>query len=264
MTMTNKRERELARAKRERQLERRKQQQTRDRFLKVFVSTGLVVIVAVAFSVAKNSGNSAAPATSPSVSAAPTSSGSTTVPICLEVGPHRTNDLHFAKVPDSAKPAYGLNLLTNCGRIAIALDKRAPKTITAMSFLAKQSFFNQTECHRLTTQGLYVLQCGDPTATGSGGPGFSFKDENLPKATAGTAVYKRGTVAMANSGPNTNGSQFFLVYKDSPLPPNYSVWGTMTSGLNILDKVADAGVAGGGTDGNPNQRVVISKAIVTP
>ena len=133
-----------------------------------------------------------------------------------------------------------------------------------MSFLANRGFFNQTQCHRLTTQGIYVLQCGDPTATGSGGPGFSFKDENLPKAANGSAVYKRGTVAMANSGPNTNGSQFFLVYKDSPLPPNYSVWGHITNGLDILDQIAGAGVAGGTGDGGPNQRVVISKASVTP
>jgi len=172
--------------------------------------------------------------------------------------------MRIAKVPDSAKAGSKLSFKTNCGDVAIALDKRAPKTAAAMSFLSSRGFFNQTQCHRLTTQGIYVLQCGDPTATGSGGPGFSFKDENLPKATGGSAVYKRGTVAMANSGPNTNGSQFFLVYKDSPLPPNYSVWGQITSGLSILDQIAGAGVTGGGADGNPNQRVVISKAIVTP
>ena len=69
---------------------------------------------------------------------------------------------------------------------------------------------------------------------------------------------------MANSGPNTNGSQFFLVYQDSPLPPNYSVWGTVTSGLDIIDQIAAAGVVGGGADGQPNQRVAITRAIVTP
>jgi peptidyl-prolyl cis-trans isomerase B (cyclophilin B) len=127
-----------------------------------------------------------------------------------------------------------------------------------MTYLAKQKYFDNTQCHRLTTSGIFVLQCGDPKGNGTGGPGFSFADENLP--TGANGVYKAGTVAMANSGPNTNGSQFFLVYKDSPLPANYSVWGTVTGGMDILTGIADAGVANGTGDGAPAQKVVISKA----
>jgi peptidyl-prolyl cis-trans isomerase B (cyclophilin B) len=258
--MTSKRERELARAKYQRQLERRTQRQSRERIIKFGTSIGLILVVIVGISVTKNWSKPSAP----TPTASETLASGNVLPICHEVGPNRADTMKFAKVPASAKAGSELTLKTNCGDVAIALDKRAPKTAAAMSFLANRGFFNQTQCHRLTTQGIYVLQCGDPTATGSGGPGFSFKDENLPKATGGSAVYKRGTVAMANSGPNTNGSQFFLVYKDSPLPPNYSVWGQITSGLSILDQIAGAGVVGGGGDGNPNQRVVVSKASVTP
>jgi len=245
--MTTKRERELARAKYERQLQRRTQRQARERTLKLVVSGALVLLVVLGIGLANHKSTAANPVSS-----------------CKQVGPNRPNNMKFAKVPANARAGSGIVLETNCGVVNITLNKSAPKTTAAMSFLANRGFFNQTQCHRLTTQGIYVLQCGDPTATGSGGPGFSFKDENLPKATGGSAIYKRGTVAMANSGANTNGSQFFLVYKDSPLPPNYSVWGKITGGLGTLDKIAAAGVAGGGADGQPNQRVVIGKATVTP
>jgi len=135
-----------------------------------------------------------------------------------------------------------MTINTNCGKIVISLEsQKANVTISKLSFLASNKFFDGTLCHRLTTSGIYVLQCGDPTATGRGGPiGWKgYADENLPKDTE--INYPAGTVAMANGGPNTNGSQFFLVYKDSHLPPNYTIWGTITSGLDILNKVADVG-----------------------
>jgi len=257
--MTSKRERELARAKYERQLQRRTQRDARAKVLKPALIAVVFGLVAVVIGLANHKTTVA----SPTVSATASSTSTNPVSSCREVGPNRADTMKFAKVPANAKAGSKLTLKTNCGDVSIALDKRAPKTAAAMSFLANRGFFNQTQCHRLTTEGIYVLQCGDPTATGSGGPGFSFKDENLPKGTSSSTVYKRGTVAMANSGPNTNGSQFFLVYKDSPLPPNYSVWGQITSGLSILDQISGAGVAGGGADGSPNQRVVISRASVT-
>jgi len=135
-----------------------------------------------------------------------------------------------------------MTITTNCGKIVVALEtQKAPVTISKLSFLASNKFFDGTLCHRLTTSGIYVLQCGDPTATGRGGPiGWKgYIDENLPKDTE--INYPAGTIAMANGGPNTNGSQFFLVYKDSHLPPNYTIWGAITSGLDILIKVADVG-----------------------
>lgn len=155
-----------------------------------------------------------------------------------------------------------LTLITNCGAIVIqTAGVKAPATLTALTDLAKAKYFDGSLCHRLTTQGLFVLQCGDPTATGTGGPGFTFKDENLPKNVANN--YPAGTVAMANSGPSTNGSQFFLVYADTTLSPNYTIWGEITKGLNIVKAVAAVGVQGGGADGTPAQTFAIEKVIVS-
>ena len=153
---------------------------------------------------------------------------------------------------------YTATLKTSCGDIGIKLNaKAAPTTVNSFVFLAGQAYFDHTKCHRLTTGGLYVLQCGDPTGSGSGGPGYSFPDENLKGAT-----YPAGTVAMANSGPNTNGSQFFLVYQDSQLPPSYTPFGTITAGMDVLARIAADGIAGGGSDGAPKDDVVINSVPV--
>ena len=152
-------------------------------------------------------------------------------------------------------------LNTNCGSIVFkAFGKKAAATVIAMSFLAKSGYFDHTLCHRLTTASIFVLQCGDPTASGSGGPPFSYRDENLPSDEADD--YPAGTIAMANSGPNTNGSQFFIVYKDTYLPPSYTVWGAVTQGLDIVKKIAAAGVVGGGSDGTPKQTIAIDSVSV--
>ena len=152
-------------------------------------------------------------------------------------------------------------LNTNCGQIVFTgFGSKATTTITVMSALAKAGYFNQSLCHRLTTSGIYVLQCGDPTATGTGGPGFSYPDENLPAS--GANNYPAGTIAMANSGPNTNGSQFFIVYKDTTLAPSYTIWGKITKGLAIVQKLAAIGVAGGGQDGKPKQTIAIQSVTV--
>ena len=158
-------------------------------------------------------------------------------------------------------------LNTNCGPITFtAFGKKAPITVIAMTFLAKAGFFDHSLCHRVTTSEFYILQCGDPTATGKGGPSFQYNDENKP--TNAAVTYPAGTVAMANSGLDslgrgTNSSQFFIVYKDSPtLPPDYSIWGQVTSGLDIVKRVAAAGVVGGGTDGTPVQKIAIESVTV--
>ena len=160
----------------------------------------------------------------------------------------------------SAK-SYTFNLKTNCGDIEITADGvKAPITVSTLAFLAKGGFYNGTICHRLTTQGLYVLQCGDPTATGGGGPNFTFKDENLPAQADNN--YPAGSVAMANSGPNTNGSQFFLVYADTTLGANYTLWGKITKGLDIVKSIAEYGTADGSGDGTPKATVEIINASV--
>ncbi len=161
-----------------------------------------------------------------------------------------------------------ITFATNCGDIVIeTVGNKAPVTITALTTLAKAGYFNQSVCHRLTTQGLFVLQCGDPTARGTGSPtGWKgYVDENLPVGKSLT--YPAGTVAMANSGPNTNGSQIFFVFGDSNLQANYTVWGKITSGLDTLISIASMGAVqpdGKGKyvyagDGFPVQLVAIEK-----
>jgi peptidyl-prolyl cis-trans isomerase B (cyclophilin B) len=170
-------------------------------------------------------------------------------------------------IDKSAK--YTMKLETTCGDIDIALKtSAAPHTVNSFNFLAGKGYFDHTKCHRLTDTGIYVLQCGDPTGTGTGGPGYTIPDENLKDSSLKGDVYPAGTVAMANTGqPHTGGSQFFLVYQDSQLPPNYTPFGTVSeAGMKVLKKIASAGAqAADPTTGNtaPNATVVIDKATVT-
>jgi len=152
-------------------------------------------------------------------------------------------------------------MTTSVGDLALELDgAAAPQAVASFVYLAQQGYFDGTECHRLTTGNIYVLQCGDPTATGSGGPGYTFGPvENAPADN----VYPAGTVAMARVGNDgqSMGSQFFLVYEDSTISSDsaggYTVFGKITSGLDIVQAVADAGVTGGASDGAPVTPVTI-------
>jgi peptidyl-prolyl cis-trans isomerase B (cyclophilin B) len=170
----------------------------------------------------------------------------------------------FKGIPvfNAAKAAqpFSARLHTSQGSITFqALTTAAPCTTYSFRFLASHNYYNRTHCHRLTTKGIYVLQCGDPTGTGSGGPGYSFNDENLTGAT-----YPAGTVAMANAGPNTNGSQIFFVWKDTKLPPLYTPFGRVTGGLDVLQKIAAAGddEQNGPGDGFPTLPVDISQVTI--
>ena len=162
---------------------------------------------------------------------------------------------------------YVATVTTNCGDIEMTLDgTKAPQAVAAFMELSKQNYWLNSPCHRLTTAGLKVLQCGDPTGTGSGNPGFGFGVENAPK----DGVYPRGTLAMARTQDpkKGNGGQFFIVYGDSTLPDpdGYTIFGTVTSGLDIVDKIAAAGVAPGGasaTDGFPAAPISILRVAVT-
>lgn len=156
-----------------------------------------------------------------------------------------------------------ITLETNCGDIRITtLANKAPVTVAHMAKLARSGFFDESICHRLINRGAYVLQCGDPTATGKGGPKFVFQDENLPLGAEGN--YPEGTVAMWNKGPGTNGSQFFLVYSNTTLiKANYTIWGTITEGLEILKAIAKMGVRGGGLEGMPSQAISIERVVVS-
>ena len=169
-------------------------------------------------------------------------------------------ELPNAGITESNKAT--ISFTTNQGEIVIeTTPSLAPLTVNAIAALAQKNYFDNTICHRLTTEGIFVLQCGDPTGTGTGGPGFNIPDENLPEAVENN--YPAGTVAMANAGPGTSGSQFFLVYQDTTLGPDYTIWGSITSGLDILQTIASAGVVDGGTDGAPATGVTIESTKVT-
>jgi peptidyl-prolyl cis-trans isomerase B (cyclophilin B) len=151
--------------------------------------------------------------------------------------------------------------------IGLQLDHaKAPCTVNSFVSLAQQGYFDNTPCHRLTdSRSLSVLQCGDPTGRGSGGPGYRFANEYptnqfrpFDPALKQAVQYPRGTLAMANAGPDTNGSQFFIVYRDSMLPPTYTVFGRVDeTGLATVEDIAVAGIAGGADDGKPKKPVTI-------
>jgi peptidyl-prolyl cis-trans isomerase B (cyclophilin B) len=303
MVASSKRERELARQRAARQAQRQAEQR-RTRNLWVAGISGIVVVLLIvvgAFAIGKHSGSATASATTPATSTAtPSASSSASTASCTKPpaldktkGTYTAAEMQKAvNLQPAANITYGINFTTNCGLIKINLDvANAPQLSDNMVFLANTGapicqpkgaqcggsaptgktvqvigYFDHTACHRVTTSGIFILQCGDPTGTGSGGPGYKLNDENLPttsfkSAGSGAVIYPAGTVAMANSGANTNGSQFFIVYKDSPLAPNYSVIGTVAQGLDIVQKIAAAGVSGGGTDGSPAQPIVITKAL---
>ncbi|MFF9149145.1 peptidylprolyl isomerase [Streptomyces sp. NPDC014861] len=174
------------------------------------------------------------------------------------------------KMGIEAKGTYAFALKTNEGDITLEMDAaKTPRTVNSFKHLADKKYFDGSKCHRLTTAGIFVLQCGDPEGTGMGGPGYNIPDENLDAlgkpGSDGKVVYKAGTVAMANTGqPGTGGSQFFLVYKDSKLPPQYTPFGTIdAAGLKAVQKVGAAGVDGGQGDGAPKKPVTIEKATVS-
>ncbi|MDQ6935778.1 MAG: peptidylprolyl isomerase [Actinomycetota bacterium] len=165
--------------------------------------------------------------------------------------------VHYPPANPAKKLVTSATISTNQGSIKLTLTgAQTPCTVNSFLSLAGQHFFDNTRCHRLTTTSFYLLQCGDPTATGSGGPGYLFRDE-----LSGQETYGAGTVAMGNAGPDTNGSQFFLIYKDTQLPPQYTVFGHLdAAGLKVVQKIARNGIgpkmyAPG--DGEPKKPVVI-------
>ncbi|MEV7413664.1 peptidylprolyl isomerase [Streptomyces sp. NPDC089919] len=252
--------RKNAREKFERQQERRVKAQREARKRAAVIGSAVAVVVAavvatVAAGVFDKKDATAQPAASPSPSATPSATPS---------------GKPEPKMAIDQKAKYTFAIKTDQGEIKIAMDAaKTPHTVNSFKSLADQGYFDKTKCHRLTTAGIFVLQCGDPQGTGSGGPGYTIPDENLDglgKAGAdGTVTYPAGAVAMANtSAPHTGGSQFFLVYKDSKLPPSYTPFGTMdAAGLKTVENVAKAGVAGGATDGAPKTAVTVQKATVT-
>ena len=287
---TNEQRRATAKRKLERQLERREAQARRRRLYTIIASAVAVVAViagvAAFFFTRSHSDNgmaSAAPSTPGGSSAEPTApapAANGQLP-AFKAPADLGKNCQYPAAQAASKPnkpprtgevptdpaEVSVSMSTDQGNIGIQLDNaKSPCTVNSFASLAQQNYFNDTQCHRLTTSpGLAVLQCGDPTGSGSGGPGYEFANEyptnqfqpDDPQL-QNPVTYPRGTLAMANAGPGTNGSQFFLVYKDSQLPPGYTVFGKIDdTGLATLDKIAAAGVEGGGQDGKPATPVTV-------
>lgn len=258
---TNQQRREAAKRKLERQIVRRAEKAKRRKIVGSVAVVGVVAIVAGAvwWIVSSNKGDDAADA-APS-SAPPTPPAEVTIPTERTPMPKRptplANPVSCDYKDDTSKQAskkvnkpegkdvssngtVGVVLKSTVGDIPLTLDRAlAPCAVQSFISLAQQGYFNDTKCHRLGTSGLQMLQCGDPEATGMGGPGYTMPDEAFPEI-----KYGRGILAMAKTEqPNSGGSQFFMVYGEAELPPDYSVFGSISDeGLKVLDKVAKAGV----------------------
>jgi peptidyl-prolyl cis-trans isomerase B (cyclophilin B) len=277
------RQRQRARERHDRHQEERRQRQQR---LRKRLSIGAVIVVVLGLAAgltlafAGGSGPAPKPKAAASSSASASASATSSAAAVAEPAHHCTYASTGAGKPSlpTVSPdynaGYAATINTNLGKIGISLlNSKATCTVNSFVHLAAVNFFNNTQCWRVDNGGgIYMLQCGDPTATaksklscssatlGRGGPGYQFADENLTGAT-----YPPGTVAMANGGANTNGSQFFLVFKNTTLPPSYTPFGKITSGLDILQNVAKAGTSctipniGGGV---PKEKVIINSVTV--
>ncbi|WP_433869433.1 peptidylprolyl isomerase [Saccharopolyspora sp. CA-218241] len=274
---SNEQRRQAAKRKLERQLERRAAQAKRRRMITAGTTIAVVIVVVVGVFYFTRSGEDT-PAAAPPPPAQP----EIQIPTELAPPPSRPTPLpdpvscEYRPEGEPAKPVQppeggevsstgtvGVTMRTSQGEIPVTLDRAlAPCAVNSFVSLAEQNYFDQTSCHRISTEGLQMLQCGDPTGQGTGGPGYAFDDETFPEL-----QYGRGYLAMANSGANTNGSQFFMVYGEAPLPPDYTVFGTISEeGLQVIDEVARQGhdgsfdsSAGGG---KPNVDVTFEDVVV--
>jgi len=260
---TTKQRRETARRRLERQIQRRQEAAAARKRRNLVMAAGLgvvVVVAAVVLVVTQVGGNDSTTAAAPTPSASPSASTAAAKGDC-------TYTKGGTAIKNVGQPANGkvatsgtvtVDVATTQGNMTFALDRaKAPCTVNSFTYLAGKKYFDNTPCHRLTTAANFgVLQCGDPGGSGSGGPGYAFGDE-LDK----NGKYTKGVLAMANSGPNTNGSQFFIVYKDTQLAPNYTIFGTVTKGLDVVEKVAKGGTASG-ADGKPKTAISLKTVTV--
>jgi peptidyl-prolyl cis-trans isomerase B (cyclophilin B) len=282
----SKQRRDQARRHLERQLVRRQQRDLRRRkFNLIGTVVGVLVLFAVVITTVvllsnekkSNTADPGASSTAPSGSASPSATGSplpsrAPSPIAARAAKKTSGPCGYAEnaaqltagnlfdvgLPPDPKPTPTANstavFSTNQGVITVTLDgASAPCNVQSIKYLISKKFYDNTACPRSVNSGIFVVQCGDPSGTTSGGPTYTTKDENLTKVS-----YTEGTLAMANAGANTNGSQFFFITKDSngSLGKNYSVIGHVTGGLDILKKVATGGddgsnQAGGGKPNVP-------------
>lgn len=227
-------------------------QRDRRRLVKVLAAEAIVAVVILVWALAGNRGSSSA---EPDPTASGPAQSGSLVAGCSGIINPKTPVPSWSAAPavDPADKRERWVLGTNCGEIAIRVyPNQAPLSVASMRFLSDQGYFDNTPCHRVTTQGLFVVQCGDPVGTGTNGPGYNLPEENLP--TAGGVTYPRGTVALARSSqPNSSAAQFFIVYKDTTINPDYTIIGRVVEGIEIVEAVAAAGTLGMKPDGVPAQ-----------
>ena len=259
------RQRALAREKLKRQMARRAAAAKRRRQLQAGAVAALVIVVVlggIATLVYNLRGDdkkdTASPAPSPGASASPAAPGT------CNYSKSSGGQVKNVGTPPAKDVVHTgtktVNVKTSAGDMTFELDlAKAPCTANSFAYLAGKKYFDGTSCHRLTTKGIFVLQCGDPSGTGRGGPGYRFEDEFAGNPN----THERGVISMANAGPGTNGSQFFIVYKnDSGLESKYTIFGTVTKGIENVEKVAAAGVKSGDGDGPPKTPVKFESVTV--
>jgi len=240
--------------------------------LGVVLAMLLVIGGFVGVSLAQTKGDKTVAAGQPSAQPTGEPTSAPTAPVMSVAGcvtpPKIPTDKRTGTLPDkktAAGKTFIATVTTNCGLITMELDgTKAPQTVASFLGLAKSGYWADSPCHRLTVGGIFVLQCGDPTGSGGGTPGYGFGVENAPA----NSSFPPGTLAMARTtDPNSNGGQFFIVYKQTELkdPVGYSIFGKITSGMDIVDKIAAAGATKPDASGNtaPVQPISILKVDVT-
>jgi len=268
---TKDRQRALARAKLERQIARRAVAARRKRQIQAGTAAGLAVVLIV-LGALWASGVFSPDKKKPVVAAD-----------CAWNASGESNSKDVGRPPTKGITKSGaetMTITTNLGAIDAVLDlSKVPCTAASFAFLSSKDYFKDATCARLTTDGMFMLVCGGANSDGSGGPGYRYKDENLPVAAvppsanpsaspsaAATVTYTACTIGMLNTGADTNGSQFFIVYKDSKSTASYPIVGTVTKGLDVVQKVGADGVDPGAenkTDGKPKTAVTISSLTLT-
>ena len=276
MASTKDRQRALERARYERVQakiqKKRREAKRKQRVALVSSIAAIAVIGGIVAGVIATSGSSSSKTTSVAATSSATAAASSSASNPLAYEASGTSAVKGITVPTfnaaAAAKTYTVTITTNRGNIVFTANgKAAPYTVYSFVYLVEKGFYNNTPCPRISDSGLYMLQCGDPTGTGSGGPGYTIPDENLSAYGTGTSVtYPAGSVAMANTGAaHSGGSQFFLVFQNSTLSPSYTPFGTITQGLDVLKAIAGKGNDGSSSagGGKPNESVTIEKVTAT-
>ncbi|GAA2593276.1 peptidylprolyl isomerase [Streptomyces axinellae] len=276
MVSSEQRRKQLAREKFERQRKRREAARRKARIRNAAIALGVILVLVAGGAYAAGGGLNGDEKSDAKKDEAADEQPSKAADPCDKPAKGLPNGKRWKKEPSmrvDRSASYRMDLDTTCGRIGISMDAgKAPHTVNSFAFLAGQKFFDHTPCHRLAEDTkIHILQCGDPQGTGQGGPGYTIPDENLKDPRIRGEKYPAGTVAMANQydaksgkGRDSGGSQFFLVFEDSELPPDYTPFGKITEGMGVLKKIAKAGSTPDPRTRNtpPNATVMIDKATV--